>query len=199
MSVRRFLFTLLMGLLSVSCLGASVCTRPSAGLWAGGAFCIPTADYLKQYPGDEDAAMPPVRTSFSFGADADLLNIASGRFSAGLGVSFVSTGRSIAFGQNYLKPYIGLGFLLEFDYDFTSLFTAGLKLRYLSCTFNGSASKFICIETELVPSLRIFSTGPTDGFVSAPVTLSYRSDAVTVRTSLALTLRFDSAGMRRPE
>lgn len=190
---------MLIALLSVSCLGAAVCTRPSYGVWAGGAFCIPTADYLKQYPGNEDAAMPPVRTSSSFGADADLLNLAIGKFSAGLGVSFVSTGRSIAFGQSYLKPYIGLGFLLDFDYDFTSLFTAGLKLRYLSCTFNGSASNFICIETELVPSLWVFSAGPTDGFVSAPVTLSYRSDAVTVRTSLAFTLRFDSSEMRRPE
>ena len=199
MSVRRFLSIFLVSLFAVSCLGAAVCTRPSAGAWAGGAFCMPTADYLKQYPGDEDAAMPPVRTSFSFGADANLLNIASGRFSAGLGVSFVSTGRSMAFGQSSLKPYRGLGFLLEFDCDFTSLFTAGLKLRYLGCTFNGSASRFICAEAELVPSLRIFSAGPTDGFVSLPVALSYRTDAITVRTSLALTLRFDSSRMRRPE
>ncbi|MBQ6671936.1 MAG: hypothetical protein IJM73_01780, partial [Spirochaetales bacterium] len=87
-----------MALLSVSCLGASVCTRPSAGLWAGGAFCIPTANYLKQYPGDEDAAMPPVRTSFSFGADAAVLDLSVSRFSFGAGFSFAFTGRSVAYG-----------------------------------------------------------------------------------------------------
>ncbi|MBR6347525.1 MAG: hypothetical protein IKR80_01085, partial [Spirochaetales bacterium] len=179
MSVRRFLFTLLMALLSVSCLGASVCTRPSAGLWAGGAFCIPTADYLKQYPGDEDAAMPPVRTSLSFGADAAVLDLSVSRFSFGAGFSFAFTCRSVAYGQSVLREYYGLGPLLNLGYDITDSFSMCLKFRYLRCFFSGSRSSFICAEAEAVPMFRIFSAKSADGFLCTPVTVSYKSDTVT--------------------
>ena len=57
-------------------LWASFATRPSVSAWFGAVFCHPTADYLKEYPGDPSAETPPFRTSQSFGFDLDVLNVA---------------------------------------------------------------------------------------------------------------------------
>ncbi|MBR6348275.1 MAG: hypothetical protein IKR80_04925, partial [Spirochaetales bacterium] len=149
--------------------------------------------------GDEDVAMPPVRTSFSGGVDASLLDLSVSRFSLGAGLSYVFTSRSIAYGQSVLRAYHGLGPILNLCYDITDSFSMCIKLRYLRCFFFGSKSSFICAEAEAVPMFRVFSFGVSDGFLCIPMTVSYKSDAVTIRASVSLTIRFDSTRLRRSE
>ena len=196
---RRILFSIIGLLLCVSAAFAGVATRPSVSLTAGGAFCIPTADYLKEYPGDSGADMPPVRTSFSLGADAALLDLSVSRFSFGAGLSYVYTSRSLAYGQSVLRAYSGFGPLVSFGYDISDSFSLGLKLRYMRCFFSGSRSSFICAEAEAVPMFRVFEAKAFDGFLCAPVTVSYKTDAVTVRASVSFTLRLDSSRFGRSE
>ena len=192
---RRILFSIIGLLLCVPAVFAGVSTKPGISVSAGGAFCIPTAGYLQEYPGDSGADMPPVRTSFSLGTDAVLLDLSVSRVSFGAGLSYVYTSRSLAYGRSVLRAYSGFGPLVSLGYDFSGSFSLGLKLRYMRCCFSGSRSSFICAEAEAVPMFRVFSGRASDGFLCVPVTVSYKSDAVTVRTGVSFTLRFDSSRM----
>ena len=100
---------------AVAGLWASIATRPSATVWFGAVFCHPTADYLKEYPGDPSVETPPVRTSQTLGFDLEVLNLAvvldeeaDSAIQLGMGLTYLNVTKSLPFGSSILKPYNSL-------------------------------------------------------------------------------------------
>lgn len=182
---------------------ASFATRPSASVWFGAVFCHPTADYLKEYPGDPTVEMPPIRTSQTFGFDLEMLNLAfvldeesESAIQVGVGLSYLNVSESLPFGSSILKPYRSLGFLVDIDWKINSRFDLGFRYRFLPCRFTKTQTRFLAMDFELVPAIRVLSASTMDLSVAMPVTASWKADALSLRTSLALTLAFDSRRMK---
>ena len=178
---------------------ASVATRPSVSAWFGAVFCHPTADYLKEYPGDSSVETPFFRTSQTFGFDFEMLNLAvvldgesGSAIQMGVGLTYLNVSKSLPFGSSILKPYSSLGFLVDINWRINSRFDLGFKYRFLPCRFTGTQTRFLAMDFELVPAFRVLSVSAADIFISIPVTASLKADAVSIRTSLALCLSFDS-------
>lgn len=189
--------------LAVAGVFASFATRPSASVWFGAVFCHPTADYLKEYPGDPTVETPPIRTSQAFGFDLEMLNLAfvldeesESAIQVGVGLSYLNVSKSLPFGSSILKPYRSLGFLVDIDWKINSRFDLGFRYRFLPCRFTKTQTRFLAMDFELVPAIRIISASAMDISVAMPVTVSWKADAVSLRTSLALSLAFDSRRMR---
>ena len=189
--------------LAVAGVFASFATRPSASVWFGAVFCHPTADYLKEYPGDPTVETPPIRTSQAFGFDLEMLNLAfvldeesESAIQVGVGLSYLNVSKSLPFGSSILKPYRSLGFLVDIDWKINSRFDLGFRYRFLPCRFTKTQTRFLAMDFELVPAFRIISASAMDISVAMPVTVSWKADAVSLRTSLALSLAFDSRRMR---
>lgn len=187
---------------AVSGLWASFATRPSASAYFGAVFCHPTADYLKEYPGDPSAETPSFRTSRSFGFDLELLNLAfvfdgeqNGAVQVGAGLSYVNVSESLPYGMSILKPYFGIGFLADIGWRINGRFDLGFRYRFLTCRFSGTETRFIAQEFELVPAFRFCSAKSMDLYVSMPLTVSWKADAISLRTSVALTVSLDSVRM----
>ena len=185
--------------LAIAGLWASFATRPSVSTYFGAAFCHPTADYLKEYPGDPSADTPVFRTSQAFGFDLDVLNLSfvfdgekNGAVQFGVGLSYVNVSESLQYGLSILKPYFGIGFLADIDWRINGRFDLGFRYRFLPCRFIGTETRFLVQEFELVPAFRFASLRAIDFFISMPLTASWKADAITFRTSLALTISFDS-------
>ena len=181
---------------------ASVVTRPSVSANIGAAFCHPTADYLKEYPGDPSVETPAFRTSMSFGFDFDLLNISyvfdgqqDSAIQFGFGMAYLNVSQSLAYGLSVLKPYHGLGMLADINWRINRNLDLGFRYRFLICKFSGSETRFLVQDFELVPAYRIVSAQALDVYVAVPVTASWKADAVTFRTSVSLTLSLDSKRM----
>ena len=183
---------------AVSCLWASFATRPSASAWFGAVFCRPTADYLKEYPGNPEAETPPFRTSQSFGFDLDLLNVAfvfnegESAIQLGVGLTYLNVSESLRYGLSILKPYCGVGFLADANWRMNNRLDLGFRYRFLTCRFTGTETRFLVQEFELVPAFRFASIKAVDFFVSMPVTASWKADSISIRTSVALTFSLDS-------
>ena len=183
---------------AVAGLWASIATRPSASAWFGAVLCHPTADYLKQYPGDPDEETPPFRTSQSFGFDLDVLNFAfvfnekDSAIQLGVGLTYLNVSESLQYGLSILKPYYGVGFLADVNWRMNSRLDLGFRYRYLTCRFTGTETRFLVQEFELVPSFRFASIKAVDFFVSMPLTASWKADAISIRASVALTFSLDS-------
>ena len=183
---------------AVAGLWASIATRPSASVWFGAVFCHPTADYLKQYPGDPDAETPSFRTSQSFGFDLDVLSFAfvfnetDSAIQLGVGLTYLNVSESLQYGLSILKPYHGVGFLADVNWRMNSRLDVGFRYRYLTCRFTGTETRFLVQEFELVPAFRFASIKAMDFFVSLPLTASWKADAISIRTSVALTFSLDS-------
>ena len=178
---------------------ASIATRPSVSAWFGAVFCHPTADYLKEYPGDPSAETPPFRTSRSFGFDVDVLNIAfvfdeenDSSIQVGAGLTYLNVSQSLQYGLSVLKPYLGIGFLTDVNWRMNERLELGFRYRFLTCRFTGSETRFLVQEFELVPAFRFASVSAVDFFVSMPVTASWKADSISIRTSVALTFSLDS-------
>ena len=178
---------------------ASIATRPSVSAWFGAVFCHPTADYLKEYPGDPSAETPPFRTSRSFGFDVDVLNIAfvfdeenDSSIQIGAGLTYLNVSQSLQYGLSVLKPYLGIGFLTDVNWRMNERLELGFRYRFLTCRFTGSETRFLVQEFELVPAFRFASVSAVDFFVSMPVTASWKADSISIRTSVALTFSLDS-------
>ena len=178
---------------------ASIATRPSVSAWFGAVFCHPTADYLKEYPGDPSAETPPFRTSRSFGFDVDVLNIAfvfdeenDSSIQVGAGLTYLNVSQSLQYGLSVLKPYHGIGFLTDVNWRMNERLELGFRYRFLTCRFTGSETRFLVQEFELVPAFRFASVSAVDFFVSMPVTASWKADSISIRTSVALTFSLDS-------
>ncbi len=178
-------------LVSTSSVWATVSSRPFLQLNVGGVLCHPTADYLNTYPGDSSVEMPTFRTSFSFGLDAQLVDIKVNSLEFGLGFSYVNVSRSLAYGVSRLKAYNGFGVLLSVGYNITDSFSLSLSGRYMGCRITKSGSRFAAVEAELTPSLTVVSNGSFNMAVCTPLTLSYKADAISLRGSIALRLMLD--------
>lgn len=175
-------------------------TVPSLNIDGGSAFCIPTASYLKEYPGDSSVTMPPVRTSLGLGLDADLLDLSyvfagGNSLGLGLGLSYSYTSASLAYGISILKPYYALGFCANVRYGFDSRLSLALRYRFLSCCYIGTSSRFLAQDIELSPSYVLLTFGPGLLSVGLPVCVSIKADAVTVRAGVSLKIALDSSRM----
>ncbi len=195
---RFFLISILL-FLSVACVFGSMATRPNISASFGGVFCHPTADYLGSYPGNSDVETPPFRTSYSYGFDFRLFDISyifdesvGNAVNLDAGFSIVNVSQSLPFGISVLKPYSGMGLMAGIGYSFNPMWSVDLRYRFLNCKFKGTSSKFIAHEIELSPSMRFYSVGALDFRVDIPVTMSIKADAVSIRTSIQLTLLIDS-------
>ena len=179
-------------------LWASFATRPSVSAWFGAVFCHPTADYLKEYPGDPSAETPPFRTSQSFGFDLDVLNVAfvfnekNSAIQLGVGLTYLNVSESLPYGLSILKPYYGVGFIADANWRMNNRLDLGFRYRFLTCRFSGTETRFLVQEFELVPAFRFASIKAVDFFVSMPVTASWKADSISIRTSVALTFSLDS-------
>ena len=181
---------------------ASVYTRPSISSWFGGVFCHPTADYLKEYPGNDDVEMPAIRTSSSFGFDFNVLNFtidldnAKGTaLNVDLGMTYFNVSRSIRYGVSVLKPYTGFGFVAGVGYCFDPSWALDLRYRFMGCKFTDSNQRFVAMELELDPSFRFESADIFDFRVSLPVADSYKADAISLRASVEFTIALDLRGI----
>ena len=185
-------------IIAVAGLWASFATRPSVSAWFGAVFCHPTADYLKEYPGDPSAETPPFRTSRSFGFDLDVLNVAfvfnekDSAIQLGVGLTYLGVSESLQYGLSILKPYSGVGFLADVNWRMNKRLDLGFRYRFLTCRFSGTETRFLVQEFELVPAFRFASIKAVDFFVSMPVTASWKADSISIRTSVALTFSLDS-------
>lgn len=199
---KRVVCFLLILITAFSCTFASIATRPSVSAWYGAVFCHPTADYLKEYPGDPSVKTPPFRTSQSFGFDFEVLNLAfvfdertDSAIQLGVGLSYLNVSKSLPFGLSVLKPYASIGFVVDLNWRINSAFDIGFRYRFLPCRFTKTQTRFIAMDFELVPAIRVFSASAMDFYAALPVTASWKADAVSMRTSLALTLSWDSKRM----
>ena len=196
-TMQRFK-TCFLALILICALGGSVFASFDARLgvsgYGGAAFCIPTADYLKTYPGNSSVQMPAFRTSGSYGVDVELLQlrveVESGAFYLGGGFSYVGVSQSIAYGASLLRPYSGLGGFVQLGGAFNELFSLGLLFRALYCNFPNVNQVFMAYEIEAVPTFDLATFGAIDLSVVAPVTASIKADAVTLRLSCGLKLSF---------
>ena len=197
---RRLLIVLVL-LMSASCAFASLAYRPSVTAWFGGVFCHPEADYLKEYPGDETVEMPKFRTSCSFGFDVKLVDISwafgkgdKGSVQIGCGISYMGVSRSLAYGISILKPYSALGTVVDLTVNFSRRLGVDLKYRYLKCHFTGTEQSFIAHDFEVSPTYRFINEAFTLG-VALPVSLTWKADALSLRTSVAVVIGFDTLGL----
>ncbi|MCF0262679.1 MAG: hypothetical protein HUK23_07190 [Sphaerochaetaceae bacterium] len=196
MHTKRFGTILLLLIFLVSQAFASFGSKPSINASIGGAFCIPTADYLKEYPGHPDVKMPNIRTSYYLGLDADIIDIAykynDFTFDVGAGLSYLYISSSIPYGVSILKAYSGLGFKAYVSTTYKHTFSASFAYKAYSCAYEGTKSNFYVRDFEITPSAVVASTGPMDLLVKLPITLSVKSDAITVRTSICIGIGFNS-------
>ena len=112
MMKKRVVCSFLILIMACCAAFASIATRPSVSAWFGAVFCYPTADYLKEYPGDPSVKTPPLRTSMSYGFDFEVLNLSciidsekNSAIQLGVGLTYLSVSESLPFGQSVLKPY----------------------------------------------------------------------------------------------
>jgi len=204
--MRRTKVAIISMLLLFSMAGAfaSVATRPYMTAWFGGVFCHPTAEYLKEYPGDSSVETPEFRTSYSFGFDFNIVDISiildktrNNSINLDFGLSTMKISESIPFGISILKPYNCFGFLVGVGYSFNSDWSVDLRYRYLTCHYTDSKARFLAHEFELAPSFRIASADILNIRVSLPVDLLVKADAVSIRASIAMTLQIDSTKLKR--
>lgn len=147
---------------------------------------------------------PAFRTSRAFGFDLELLNLSFGfdgkRESAiqfGIGLTYVNVSKSLPYGLSILKPYHGLGFLANVNWRINRYFDLGFRYRFLPCRFTETETRFLVQDFELVPACRMVSLKALDLYVSMPLTASWKADAISFRTSVALTLSLDSGRMAK--
>lgn len=202
---RKRLLSLVILLLVVGQIGfAAVATRPSWSVGLGGSFCYPTADYLKQYPGNPEVKMPSFRTSRLLTMDLEFINIAytfgknnESAIRLGFGISYINVSKSFSYGISVLKPYNGVGFLADMGWRINSHFDVGVRYRLFQCFFSGSSARFIAHEVEFSPSYIFANLKAVEFSVGLPVAVLWKADSISVNASVALSVNIDSLGIKR--
>lgn len=204
MEKKRLFVILILLALATQFAFAAVATRPSISIGYGGSFCHPTADYLQEYPGNPEVKMPYFRTSGVFSLDMELLNIAfifgeqnSKAVQLGFGFSYLNVSRSIAFGSSVLKPYNGLGLLVDLEWRIERRWDLCFRYKFFSCQFSKSPARFVAHQFEIAPYYR-FADFEVVGFsVGIPVALLWKSDSLSLQVSVSFSVDLDSLQMRR--
>ena len=180
-------------------------SRPSINGGFGGAFTIPTADYLSQYPGNSTVEMPPVRTSYSYNVDIKILDISFGfddsfsqAVSLGLGFSFIDVSRSLAFGSSVLNSYYGFGVFIKGNAIFGHL-ELGIATKLFKCKFANTKNAFLAGEVELYPSFEVARFSSLRLSIALPVSVLFKTDALVLRVSCGLSLDYSMRGFNRGE
>lgn len=173
--------------------------RAGASFSFGGAFTIPTKDYLAQYPGSSSEAMPPVRTSYCYDMEVSLVGICIGTDSPsrmvklGAGIAFTGTSRSLAYGASVLKAYNGVGAFVSFGALFDSLsLTTTAKL--FKCRFQNPGGSFLACMVEVSPSMPVLATDSVKVSVSVPASIMVKADAVVPRLSCGVLMEYSVRG-----
>lgn len=208
MSCKRF-FTCITLLLFLSfCAVASsvfVDSRPSLNVAFGGAFTIPTASYLKEYPGQSSVEMPPVRTSYGYNFDLRLLSIGLGNedssrmVNLGAGVSFTGISRSLAFGSSVLKAYNGAGVFFSLGTAFGTKVNIDLATKFFVFNLKGTSNSFFAGEIETIPSFEIAHSKTYKLALAIPVSILFKADSLVFRLSCALKFDYSVRGFRGSE
>lgn len=155
----------------------------------GASFCHPTDEYLKSSQGQK---LPELRTSFYVDFDAMLAEIIfDNSLETAVGFSMLWTSQSLAAGIHVLQPYIGTGLSVFVNKYFKNDYALGLKTRLMFCKYRPYDYKFSTIDVSAVPSKKVFDDQNYDIFMMCPVTLSFRSDAVTVRAGLGFNVKYN--------
>lgn len=201
---KRFLAVLALFLISVQLGFAAVATRPSLSVRLGGSFCHPTADYLKEYPGNPNIEMPSFRTSRLLSLDLEFLDLSftlgQGKDSAiqvGFGVSYLNVSKSIAYGRSILKPYNGFGAMGNLTWRINRNFDLSFRYRFFQCFFSGSSARFVAHDFELSPYYRFADLDSVKFFVGTPVSLFWKADSISVNASVCFLVSVDSLKIKR--
>ncbi len=200
---RKRLIIVLLLVLAMPLAFAAIATRPSISIGYGGSFCHPTADYLKQYPGNPDIETPYFRTSGAFSLDLEILNVAyvfgdqnRRAIQFGFGFSYLNVSRSLAFGSSVLKPYNGFGFLADIDWRIDRKWDLCFRYRFINCRFTESSAHFVSHQFEIAPFYRFVDLEAFGFSVGIPVALHWKADSLSLQVSLAFSMDLDSLGMR---
>lgn len=176
-------------------------SRPGVIASFGGAFTIPTEDYLSQYPGDPSVKMPPVRTSYGYTVDLKVIdigldsNVGSRGVHIGLGVSFVGVGRSLAFGSSVLKAYHGVGAFLAWNASFDS-FDLSTAAKLFICEFRETKASFVAGELEITPNIPLVTSKSARLSLATPMALFIKADSLVLRLSCGLRLDYSITGFK---
>lgn len=193
--------TLLCICMSLAWAKVTLDSRPGVIASFGGAFTIPTEDYLSQYPGDPSVKMPPVRTSYGYTVDLKVIdigldsNVDSRGVHIGLGVSFVGVGRSLAFGSSVLKAYHGVGAFLVWNASFDS-FDLSTAAKLFICEFRETKVSFIAGELEITPNIPLVTSKSARLSLATPIGLFIKADSLVLRLSCGLRLDYSIAGFK---
>lgn len=193
--------TLLCICMSLAWAKVSLDSRPGVIASFGGAFTIPTEDYLSQYPGDPSVKMPPLRTSYGYTVDLKVIdigldsNVDSRGVHIGLGVSFVGVSRSIAFGSSVLKAYHGVGAFLAWNASFDS-FDLSTAAKLFICEFRETKASFIAGELEIAPNIPLVTSKSARLSLATPLGLFIKADSLVLRLSCGLRLDYSIAGFK---
>ena len=200
----KVILTLILLFICMGSAFASFSFHPYVSGWFGVSLCHPTAEYLQKSAGDGQNGTPFLRTSSSFGFDAQLLEAmitfdGGNAISFGAGFSYLNMSESLPYGNSILKPYSGYGFSFDAGYHFNRSFDLNLKYRYLYCKFTGTFSNLIVQDIELAPSYAVVSPWALDMCVSLPLTLSFKTDSLSFRAGLSVMIALDSNRIGRAE
>ncbi len=208
MSCKRF-FTCIALLLFVGfCSVASpvfLDSRPGVNISFGGAFTIPTANYLKEYPGQSSVQMPPVRTSYGYNVDVRILSIGFGNanysrmVTLGAGLSFTGISSSLAFGSSVLKPYSGVGMFFSVGAAFGERVNLDLATKFFVLHFNDTNNSFFAGEIETSPSFEIARFKQSKLALAIPVSILFKADSIVLRLSCALKFDYSVRGFSEVE
>lgn len=193
--------TLLCICMSLAWAKVTLDSRPGITASFGGAFTIPTEDYLSQYPGDPSVKMPPLRTSYGYTVDLKVIDIGldsnadSRGVHVGLGVSFVGVSRSIAFGSSVLKAYHGVGAFLAWNASFDS-FDLSTAAKLFICEFRETKASFIAGELEIAPNIPLVTSKSVRLSLAIPMALFIKADSLVLRLSCGLRLDYSITGFK---
>ncbi len=187
--MKKILITVLLAALFPSVVFAGFIFSPGIQGTLGAAFCHPTDEYLKSSQGQN---LPELRTSFYVDFDAMLAQIIfDNSLETSVGFSMLWTSQSLAAGIHVLQPYIGTGLSVFVNKYFKNDFALGLKSRLMFCKYRPYDYKFSSVDVAAVPAKKVFNDDNYDIYMMWPVTLSFRSDAVTVRAGLGFNVKYN--------